>query len=1293
MPRTSFGQEVRDFVEAFKGGNELAYKWQWLKYLKQQQELNQKLHKQQLDLQEIFKKGSSGSGFTAPGPGSDNQTQPNTQQQATTPPKTAPTTQTPDAKTVKPQQSADEGDGSTPKEAGGSSGSTGKQASILDRYPGSYQEASLTSDLPPVRPALGGVPAPQGGATPALAKFDASKAPAYLDGIAQKYGINPTDFKRMAWIESKFDPNARASSSSAGGLFQFTNETARDYQLKNKFDGPANADAAARLWNDNKAGLTKALGREPTAGELYLAHQQGLGGAKALLSNPNARATDLLGHDAVVNNGGKSGMSARDFSNIWTGRFDNIGNEEGTTPRSAGAKTPSTPSTPTDARNTRQRTAADMSSMSDASDDIRRTGGMTQSAIPDGSTPKGGGAQDMSDKFNTKLTSGEELQFQQWARENPRLGSTYDYDARGFWKSGANAASNGHGADTWKKPNHPTFSDQSMYSGKDGFVGGKWDKGSNGSWSFEPSKTNLEFHPAEQLQQYFQQNERGNTLKMPQATNASAPASGGAQYSSGGNSYAESLKNAAPASAPQSAIPLEATGKMPSVQLPEGLHYQQYGDGPNSKFLLIDDKTKAPVSNLAGWEHASDAAKTVNASTTPPASAVPTEPPKTGTPEFPNSKSEPPPSADSMRRPDDLGGQSAPEGQSAGATQGGDTGGWGLDDLNISADFDIGGMMDGIGDSIGEAFGGIGDALGGIGDAIGGALSAFGNGGMVRGYWEGGPVEGDEDGPSMDAMPSALPVGGAQDESAGGDDDMFAGAAEAVKAGLQGLQEMFGLGGAAALPGANGVNQEGAKALLSGQGALSQQEMQAIKSTVDPNNQLGEGLANLAGLDAVYKTLLLHGETGKARQIAAGMIQFAHNRSTMLGNIALAALEKGDTTPAAQALVQAFNVIPNAQRVSVVDGHAVVQDMKSGKVIREIKLTPEVMLSAARRLAGGSDSYNELMSFASGKVGQQMADPAYDKYVQSQVDQEANNRPPALETTPAAASGATPASATSAPGGSEGAPQQALNIDPARDKNSPYYVEPPQLPAEPKKPFVSDMHPDNQKTVNADWWKAHQVWNQNVTKLTQQYNSAVTAANAKAKQDASAEQKKSSEATKKTEADRREAVKGVNDAWNEREEASKTPIPPKVAAAVKSTARVIMKDNDLDQYDGLEYADQLVNPNSKIELKEKKGGGGSVTMEDGTTLDLSPKAYGHVKHLREKGEPKAAVEDNRPSWTNEIKEGAKGGLRSIAADTIRNLSGRPVSSLNSKEDGQPIGWRGLDSVTTSSGYDKRFGPQ
>jgi hypothetical protein len=138
-----------------------------------------------------------------------------------------------------------------------------------------------------------------------------------VSDAAARYGVDPNALLTIAWIESRGNPNAKNPNSSAGGLFQFIDSTARGYGLSNKFDPAQAADAAARLARDNSQALEGVLGRKPTAGELYLAHQQGIGGATKLLSNPNAKAVDLVGADAVRLNGGSSNMTAGDFAMLW----------------------------------------------------------------------------------------------------------------------------------------------------------------------------------------------------------------------------------------------------------------------------------------------------------------------------------------------------------------------------------------------------------------------------------------------------------------------------------------------------------------------------------------------------------------------------------------------------------------------------------------------------------------------------------------------------------------------------------------------------------------------------------------------------------------------------------------------------------------------------------------------------------------------------------------------------------------------------------------------------------------
>jgi len=141
-------------------------------------------------------------------------------------------------------------------------------------------------------------------------------------GLERQYGLPEGYLGRTYQIESGGNPNAQNPNSSAGGLFQFIDSTAKQYGLANKMDPVASTEAAARLAADNKAVLARALGREPTAGELYLAHQQGGGGATKLLANPNARAVDVVGADAVRLNGGNPNMTAAEFASRWVSKVD-----------------------------------------------------------------------------------------------------------------------------------------------------------------------------------------------------------------------------------------------------------------------------------------------------------------------------------------------------------------------------------------------------------------------------------------------------------------------------------------------------------------------------------------------------------------------------------------------------------------------------------------------------------------------------------------------------------------------------------------------------------------------------------------------------------------------------------------------------------------------------------------------------------------------------------------------------------------------------------------------------------
>lgn len=147
---------------------------------------------------------------------------------------------------------------------------------------------------------------------------------AAIKKAADAQGVSADTLTRIAYIESRGNPYAKNPNSSAGGLFQFVDSTAAQYGLKDRYDVTEASNAAARLLADNIRVLSSVLGRMPTAGEAYLAHQQGAGGASRLLSNPMGRAVDTVGYKAVINNGGNASMTNAEFAAMWTQKVDGI---------------------------------------------------------------------------------------------------------------------------------------------------------------------------------------------------------------------------------------------------------------------------------------------------------------------------------------------------------------------------------------------------------------------------------------------------------------------------------------------------------------------------------------------------------------------------------------------------------------------------------------------------------------------------------------------------------------------------------------------------------------------------------------------------------------------------------------------------------------------------------------------------------------------------------------------------------------------------------------------------------
>jgi LAS superfamily LD-carboxypeptidase LdcB len=133
-----------------------------------------------------------------------------------------------------------------------------------------------------------------------------------INEAAKMAGVDPKMMQSFAAVESGMNPNAKASSSSASGLFQFTGgtwkATVAKYGAKygidpntSPTDARANSLMAAEYMKENMKAINKHR-PNPTAGDVYAAHFLGASGANRLFrADPSAIAADLLPRAAGSN--------------------------------------------------------------------------------------------------------------------------------------------------------------------------------------------------------------------------------------------------------------------------------------------------------------------------------------------------------------------------------------------------------------------------------------------------------------------------------------------------------------------------------------------------------------------------------------------------------------------------------------------------------------------------------------------------------------------------------------------------------------------------------------------------------------------------------------------------------------------------------------------------------------------------------------------------------------------------------------------------------------------------------
>ncbi len=96
----------------------------------------------------------------------------------------------------------------------------------------------------------------------------------------------------------------------------------------------------------------------------------------------------------------------------------------------------------------------------------------------------------MRPQYDTPLSPQQEAAFQIWKMQNAPRDTGQDYDLRGAYLAQFARAANGHMGDQFKKPNHPTFSNQSQYAtpyGAGHWAGPEMGNGSVQTQSYVPS--------------------------------------------------------------------------------------------------------------------------------------------------------------------------------------------------------------------------------------------------------------------------------------------------------------------------------------------------------------------------------------------------------------------------------------------------------------------------------------------------------------------------------------------------------------------------------------------------------------------------------------------------------------------------------------------------------------------------------------------------------------------------------------------------------------------------------------
>lgn len=139
---------------------------------------------------------------------------------------------------------------------------------------------------------------------------------------------------------------------------------------------------------------------------------------------------------------------------------------------------------------------------------------------------------------------------------------------------------------------------------------------------------------------------------------------------------------------------------------------------------------------------------------------------------------------------------------------------------------------------------------------------------------------------------------------------------------------------------------------IRGYGAAPSQMMRQVLDKVDPDRKMPPAERNMKAMGTVYQFYMDQGETDKAKEAAASMIQFYRQSSQKFLALAQHAAENGDMDGAAKAAVAAYANIPNGRDMAIEkndDGSFMVSvtDSRTGKKINQKVVSPKDIAATA----------------------------------------------------------------------------------------------------------------------------------------------------------------------------------------------------------------------------------------------------------------------------------------------------------------------------------------------------------